>query len=348
MQRSRTQIEPSTCGFAAAVWVLCVFAQPGAAVASSEDHRSAVANAQTSRLRIRRLSTVHDAIAKRPVILFAAGRPSSKTNGKKPAETDFQLAQQVMAFIGQHSGRTPQENLDIGVAVNGAHSLIKVVNHVTVTSQQLSLRETALSFGGLGLSPKHTESAYRRAAEALKQAGASHVVVGYPTTADSFRVLQEAKAVVAAGLMPIVCFADKRGERNADSFFASFIEKVKNQVTSRTEEILEAATGSEPPKMMLVYAPDWTHEPGSALTAKQVGHVHNQVRHETKAGEQGYKILYGGKVTAEIARDLMKKKYHVDGFFLTGAEMPSDSHAIIKETLIGCKRWIEDIDNVGS
>lgn len=366
MQPSWTQMRRRTHGFAAAVLTLCAFAQPSPAMeAKDRAVRKTSPIARRTGLPIAHLSLVRQEPDKRPVILFTAGRhPQKEIAGRhSPQENghglhglgdrDKHLAQQVMDSIVLHKARAIQVSAEIGIATHDAKTLRHVVAEVEERSQGLGCQATATVFGGRGLSSDHTEQSYAQAAEALKQAGASFVVVGYQTK-NNMQVAQEAKAVVTAGLIPVVCFTEARGQRDEVFFDTNFLETIKHQVRERTKLVLEEASksnsgeaGVTKPKMMLAYTPDWTHD-GSPLTAEEVGQVHNEVRLETQAGRQGHKLLYGGKVTADIAEALMRREHgieevehRVDGFLMTGSEVPSDFSAILKATLSPFGRWID-------
>jgi triosephosphate isomerase len=156
-------------------------------------------------------------------------------------------------------------------------------------------------------------------AEMLKDAGASHVIVGHSerrTDHGETDVLVKAKAEAAlrAGLVAIVCIGETRAEREAG--------KTLDIVGSQLDASLPA--GATPVNTVIAYEPVWAIGTGLTPTVGDVKAVHDFIRARLAAtlGGQagGVRILYGGSVKPVNAAELMAVD-NVDGALVGGASL---------------------------
>lgn len=156
-------------------------------------------------------------------------------------------------------------------------------------------------------------------AEMLADAGASAVIVGHSERrADHGEtdriVLGKQAAVHRAGLIAIVCIGETAGQRLAG--------QTLDVVCRQLERSLGAASTAA--NTVVAYEPVWAIGTGLTPTAADVAEVHGAIRERLVArfGEDGagMRILYGGSVKPQNARELMGIA-NVDGALVGGASL---------------------------
>jgi triosephosphate isomerase len=164
-------------------------------------------------------------------------------------------------------------------------------------------------------------------AEMLKDAGASAVIVGHSERrADhgerSADVKAKAAAAHRAGLTAIVCIGETAGERRAGLTLAV----VGRQLAASLPERVSAAD------TVIAYEPVWAIGTGLTASTGDVAEVHGFVRRALgeRFGEAGagMRILYGGSVKPDNARELMAVA-NVDGALVGGASLKADDFLAI-------------------
>jgi triosephosphate isomerase (TIM) len=165
------------------------------------------------------------------------------------------------------------------------------------------------------------------AAEMLKDAGASAVIVGHSerrTYHEETDAEVRAKAVAAhrAGLLAIVCVGETRAEREAGKATAV----VESQLAGSLPDDATAAT------LVVAYEPVWAIGSGLTPTPGDVAEMHRLIREQLSArfGEagQGIRILYGGSVKPANAKELLSVA-DVDGALVGGASLKADEFLAI-------------------
>lgn len=156
-------------------------------------------------------------------------------------------------------------------------------------------------------------------AEMLKDAGATYVIVGHSERrADHGEtdavVRAKADAALRAGLIAIVCVGERKEQREAGQAVAV----VRQQLAG---SIPDGATSA---RLVVAYEPVWAIGTGLTPTKADVADMHKAIR-ETLAGRfavegQNTRILYGGSVKPENARDLIIQA-DVDGALIGGASL---------------------------
>ena len=163
------------------------------------------------------------------------------------------------------------------------------------------------------------------AAEMLKDAGASAVIVGhserrhYHGETDAM-VRVKALAARRAGLLAIICVGETRAERDA----------------SKTHTVVRAQLdGSLPDGLadfVIAYEPVWAIGTGVTPTRDDVLDMHRFIRERLCAryGDtgQGVRILYGGSVKPANAKTLLGID-NVDGALIGGASLKADEFLAI-------------------
>ena len=165
-------------------------------------------------------------------------------------------------------------------------------------------------------------------ADMLKDAGASHVILGHSERrADhgetNVLVKAKAEAALAAHLIAIVCLGETEAQRDAGETLALCGSQLHGSIPA----------GATAGNVVIAYEPVWAIGTGRTPTLDQIAEVHAFLRAElVKAlGEdgQGVRILYGGSVKPSNAAEIFAVK-DVDGALVGGASLKAvDFGAIV-------------------
>ena len=156
-------------------------------------------------------------------------------------------------------------------------------------------------------------------AEMLKDAGASHVIVGHSerrTDHGETDAVVRAKAEAAwrAGIVAIICIGETKTERELGATLDILERQIAGSVPS-------AATHAN---TVIAYEPVWAIGTGLTPTAADVAEAHAHIRAELKellsAESARIRILYGGSVKPSNAVELLGVN-NVDGALVGGASL---------------------------
>lgn len=167
------------------------------------------------------------------------------------------------------------------------------------------------------------------AADMLKDAGASHVILGHSERREDHGernedVRNKAEAAWDAGLVAVICVGESLSEREADNT----LDIIGGQLAG---SIPDEATGEN---LVVAYEPIWAIGTGKVPTMSQIGDVHDfmRLRLEQRFGEgvgRAVPLLYGGSVKPGNAAEIFAVS-NVDGALVGGASLKaSDFSAII-------------------
>jgi triosephosphate isomerase len=168
------------------------------------------------------------------------------------------------------------------------------------------------------------------AADMLRDAGASHVIIGhserrqfYGETDES--VSKKTRAAMAAGLVAIVCVGETLEERDRGA-----AERV---VSRQLEGGLSGLTASDLDRIIIAYEPVWAIGTGRTATPEQAQEMHAFIRRvfaqsHSQAAAENLRILYGGSVKPDNVAGLMAQD-DIDGALVGGASLKADSFAQI-------------------
>ncbi|MEO6334255.1 MAG: triose-phosphate isomerase [Pyrinomonadaceae bacterium] len=168
------------------------------------------------------------------------------------------------------------------------------------------------------------------AADMIKDAGCSHVIVGHSERRQFYgdtdaAVNMKTKSAVRAGLVAIVCVGESLAEREAG--------RAESVVQTQLIMGLDGLTVADTERIIIAYEPVWAIGTGKTATPEQAQEMHNVIR-RTIADIQGnevagaVRILYGGSVKAENIRELMSQE-DVDGALVGGASLEAETFANI-------------------
>jgi triosephosphate isomerase (TIM) len=164
------------------------------------------------------------------------------------------------------------------------------------------------------------------AAEMLRDAGATHVIVGHSERRTNYGetdalVRAKAEAAWRAGLLPIVCIGETLAEREAGKTLDVLASQLKGSIP-------EGATAG---LLVVAYEPVWAIGTGKTPTTAEVAAAHAHIRRvlASLTGEAaGVRLLYGGSVKASNAVELLAVA-DVDGALIGGASLLADEFLAI-------------------
>ena len=164
----------------------------------------------------------------------------------------------------------------------------------------------------------------------VQDAGASHVIIGHSERRhlfgeDDAAVNRKARAVLAAGLVPIVCIGETLAEREADETAAVLDRQIDSGLGGLTAEEIAS--------IVIAYEPVWAIGTGRTATPDQAQEAHAHVRRRLaalagRAAADRCRLLYGGSVKPANAADLSAQQ-DVDGALVGGASLDPQSFAEI-------------------
>ncbi|XP_043483920.1 triosephosphate isomerase [Leptopilina heterotoma] len=118
-----------------------------------------------------------------------------------------------------------------------------------------------------------------------------------------------------AGVKVIACIGEKLEERESN--------KTEEVVYRQTKAICDKIKSWD--NVVLAYEPVWAIGTGKTATPQQAQEVHDKLRqwftkNVSDAVSKSLRIIYGGSVTPDNAKDLAKEK-DIDGFLVGGASL---------------------------
>jgi triosephosphate isomerase len=159
-------------------------------------------------------------------------------------------------------------------------------------------------------------------AEMLKDAGASHVIVGHSERRQyhgetSAQVALKAQAAWRAGLRAIICIGESLEERKAGNANHICQSQLKDSVPE----------GAAAANTVIAYEPVWAIGTGVTPTSADIAAMHAHIRAclVARLGEdtRGMLILYGGSVNPANGAEILSLP-EVGGALVGGASLKSD------------------------
>jgi triosephosphate isomerase len=163
----------------------------------------------------------------------------------------------------------------------------------------------------------------------LLELGVQGVVLGHSERRGMFgendRALAlKVPAALAAGLVPILCVGETEQERDA----GETDRKLRQQVREDLAGVLAERLGD----VVIAYEPIWAIGSGRVATPEQaqeaIAFIRALVADRDAAAAERVRILYGGSVKPENARELLELD-DVDGALVGGASLDADAFAQI-------------------
>jgi triosephosphate isomerase len=156
----------------------------------------------------------------------------------------------------------------------------------------------------------------------LKEVGVSHVILGHSERRhvigeSNDLIAKKVRAALASALVPILCVGELLEERN--------MKVTKEVVERQTTKALEGIPPAEAGGIVLAYEPVWAIGTGLTATPFVAQEVHHFIRNVLgrlvgTGVAENIRILYGGSVKADNAKDLMSQP-DIDGLLVGGASL---------------------------
>jgi triosephosphate isomerase (TIM) len=164
----------------------------------------------------------------------------------------------------------------------------------------------------------------------LKDVGCSYGIIGHSERRQFFGdtdelVRKKLRALLASGIAPILCVGESLEQREQDATVGVVLG-----------QLLAAIAGSESSalaSLVVAYEPVWAIGTGKTATPDDAQRVHAAIRAQLshERGEtfaQRVRILYGGSVKADNARELLQQT-DIDGALVGGASLVADQFVAI-------------------
>lgn len=160
----------------------------------------------------------------------------------------------------------------------------------------------------------------------LREVGCVFVIVGHSERRHIMgetneHVNRKVKAAVAQGLTPIVCVGELLEERSMGDTY--------NVIERQIRRAFDGMPAADVARTVIAYEPVWAIGTGKTATPHQAQEAHRFIRKLVakiagpEVGE-GTRILYGGSVKPENAKELMAQA-DIDGALVGGASLNAES-----------------------
>jgi triosephosphate isomerase len=163
-----------------------------------------------------------------------------------------------------------------------------------------------------------------------KEAGAELVLVGHSERRHVFgetseETARKVRAVLDAGLVPVLCVGETIDERRA--------ERAEAVVAEQLGPVLEIVRAGEVGELVIAYEPVWAIGTGVTATPEDARTMHAAVRERLREAygaeaADAVPVLYGGSVKPDNAAELMSQP-GVDGVLVGGASLDAAGFARI-------------------
>jgi triosephosphate isomerase len=166
-------------------------------------------------------------------------------------------------------------------------------------------------------------------ASMLVDLGVGGVIVGHSERRAFFgetdsRLAQKLPAALAAGLVPILCVGESEAQRAAG--------ETEAHLRAQLEADFAAIEPARYAEVVVAYEPIWAIGTGRVATPEQaqeaVSFIRQVLAETSAAGAAQARLLYGGSVTADNAKELLALD-DVDGALVGGASLSAESFATI-------------------
>ena len=171
--------------------------------------------------------------------------------------------------------------------------------------------------------------------EMLADAGCSYIIIGHSERRQYFSETDEminkkAKAILAGGLIPIICCGETLEQREAGVTDEHIATQIRAALNGLSEE--------EVSKSVIAYEPIWAIGTGKTCDSIEANRVIAMIRNvvkqvSTEAAGEAIRILYGGSVKPSTIEEQMSQS-DIDGALIGGASLTAESfNEIIANTM---------------
>lgn len=164
----------------------------------------------------------------------------------------------------------------------------------------------------------------------LAKLNVAHVIVGHSERRQFFgetddTVNKRARAVVTAGMRPVVCVGETLEQREAGETDSTVLGQLTGALRGLSAEQIEGAA--------IAYEPVWAIGTGRNADPDDAGAVCELIRNQIgstfgEAAAGGVRILYGGSVNPGNIKGFMAKR-HINGALVGGVSLDPDLFAAV-------------------
>ena len=162
--------------------------------------------------------------------------------------------------------------------------------------------------------------------EMLADAGCSYIIIGHSERRQYFSETDEminkkAKAILAGGLIPIICCGETLEQREAGVTDEHIATQIRAALNGLSEEEIS--------KSVIAYEPIWAIGTGKTCDSIEANRVIAMIRNvvkqvSTEAAGEAIRILYGGSVKPSTIEEQMSQS-DIDGALIGGASLTAES-----------------------
>ena len=171
--------------------------------------------------------------------------------------------------------------------------------------------------------------------EMAKDAGCSYIIIGHSERRQYFfetdeMINKKAKAIIAGGLIPIICCGETLEQREAGV--------TDEHIASQIRAALSGISSDDVAKSVIAYEPIWAIGTGKTCDSAEANRVISMIRRVVSdvagsSAAESIRILYGGSVKPSTIAEQMEQS-DIDGALVGGASLKSDSfNEIIANTM---------------
>ena len=184
------------------------------------------------------------------------------------------------------------------------------------------LRGTDIRVGAQNVHPEPKGAFTGEVSVGMLEGIVQYVVVGHSERRQYFGeddafVNRKARAVLAAGLTPIVCVGETLDQNERG--------EAESVVTRQTRAALDGV--DDPARLVIAYEPIWAIGTGRAATAaganETIGIIRRVIGQVAGGAAPNVRIQYGGSVTAENFGEIISQP-EIDGALVGGASLKAD------------------------
>lgn len=170
----------------------------------------------------------------------------------------------------------------------------------------------------------------------IKELGCEYVIIGHSERRQYFcetdeMINKKAKAILAAGLVPIICCGESLEQREAGI--------TDSHIATQIKEALKEISANDVANSVIAYEPIWAIGTGKTCDSVEANRVIKMIREVVaevagKDSADKIRILYGGSVKPSTIEEQMSQS-DIDGALVGGASLTvADFSGIIK----GCAK----------
>lgn len=208
-----------------------------------------------------------------------------------------------------------------------------------LTTLAAALKDSTVTVGAQNVHPEPS-GAYtgELSTDMLKAAGCDYVVLGHSERREYFHednalINAKVKAVIAAGLRPILCIGESLEEREA----GTFEEKLLRQLE---EGLADVDVAAQREKILVAYEPIWAIGTGKTCDEQEANRILKLLRDKLSArygdaAAQSIRLLYGGSVKPATIQAQIQQS-DLDGALVGGASLQPESFAQLVQL---CKEY---------